>query len=179
MSDNSTRPDAFADFEYYKYDPSMVAAVIFIALFSITGFLHIYQMFSTRTWFFIPFVIGGLCEQLPSFISVARTTTLTWTDAVEIMGYAGRIASSQETPDWTLGPYIVQSLTLLIAPALFAASIYMTLGRIILLVDGERHSIIPKKWLTKLFVAGDVLSFLLQGAGESTNECSVQRNYLC
>lgn len=50
--------------------------------------------------------------------------------------------------------------------ALFAASIYIILGRIILLVDGERYSLVRQKWLTKLFVAGDVLSFLLQGAGE-------------
>jgi hypothetical protein len=86
---------------------------------------------------------------------------------VEFIGYIGRAASSQETPDWTLGPYIVQTLLLLIAPALFAASIYMTLGKIILLVDGEVHSIIRKRWLTKLFVTGDVLSFLMQGGGSS------------
>jgi hypothetical protein len=54
---------------------------------------------------------------------------------------------------------------ILVAPALFAASIYMELGRIILLTDGEQHSIIPKKWLTKIFVIGDVISFLLQAAG--------------
>jgi hypothetical protein len=59
----------------------------------------------------------------------------------------------------------VQSILLLVAPALFAASIYMTLGRIIMLVDGEAHSIIAKRWLTKLFVAGDVLSFLMQSSG--------------
>lgn len=54
---------------------------------------------------------------------------------------------------------------ILLAPALFAASIYMELGRIILLVDGEAHSIIKKKWLTKLFVSGDVLSFIFQAVG--------------
>lgn len=41
----------------------------------------------------------------------------------------------------------------------------MALGRIILLVDGEEHSLIPKRWLTKIFVCGDVISFLAQGAG--------------
>lgn len=41
----------------------------------------------------------------------------------------------------------------------------MELGRIILLTDGEQHSIIPKKWLTKIFVIGDVVSFCLQAAG--------------
>jgi hypothetical protein len=60
----------------------------------------------------------------------------------------------------------VQSLLLLLAPALFAASIYMVLGRIILLTDGEAHSLIRARWLTKLFVMGDVLSFLGQSAGK-------------
>jgi hypothetical protein len=59
----------------------------------------------------------------------------------------------------------MQSLLLLVAPALFAASIYIILGRIILLTDGEKHSLIPLKWLTKIFVLGDVFSFLLQGGG--------------
>ncbi|KAJ4364449.1 hypothetical protein N0V83_009043 [Neocucurbitaria cava] len=59
----------------------------------------------------------------------------------------------------------MQSLLILVAPALFAASIYIILGRIILLVDGERYSLIRQKWLTKTFVAGDVLSFMMQGTG--------------
>lgn len=41
----------------------------------------------------------------------------------------------------------------------------MELGRIILLTEGERHAVVKRRWLTKLFVAGDVVSFLLQGAG--------------
>jgi hypothetical protein len=59
----------------------------------------------------------------------------------------------------------MQSLLILIAPALFAASIYIILGRIILLVDGEEYSLVRRKWLTKVFVVGDVLSFMMQGAG--------------
>src|SRR6266536_4290911 len=60
-------------------------------------------------------------------------------------------------------PYVIQSVLLLVAPALFAASIYITLGRIIRCVKGEKHSIIRVNWLTKLFVIGDVLSFFVQG----------------
>lgn len=87
-------------------------------------------------------------------------------DKVEWIGYVGRAISHQETPNWTLGPYLVQTLLLLLAPALFAASIYMELSRIILLVDGESHALLKRNWLTKLFVCGDVLSFLLQMAGK-------------
>ncbi|KAL3487864.1 RTA-like protein [Aspergillus germanicus] len=41
----------------------------------------------------------------------------------------------------------------------------MLLGRIILALKAESHALLQKKWLTKVFVTGDVLSFLLQGAG--------------
>lgn len=65
-----------------------------------------------------------------------------------------------------MGPFIMQTVLLLVAPALFAASIYMQLGRIILLVHGEKQSIVPRRWLTKLFVIGDVVSFFAQAIGE-------------
>jgi hypothetical protein len=75
------------------------------------------------------------------------------------------MSSQEASGEWTLGPYIIQSLLLLLAPALFAASIYMILARIIRLTDGNSHSIIKLRWVTKVFVAGDVLSFLAQSAG--------------
>jgi hypothetical protein len=41
----------------------------------------------------------------------------------------------------------------------------MSLGRIIELVDGEKHAIIKRRWLTKIFVCGDVICFLLLAGG--------------
>jgi hypothetical protein len=41
----------------------------------------------------------------------------------------------------------------------------MILGRIILATDGERYSFIKKKWLTKIFVVSDVISFLILATG--------------
>lgn len=41
----------------------------------------------------------------------------------------------------------------------------MVLGRLIRLVDGEAHSPIRTKWLTPIFVTGDVISFLAQSGG--------------
>ncbi|PON22115.1 RTM1 [Trichoderma gamsii] len=85
---------------------------------------------------------------------------------VEFIGFAGRAASgAQKAGCWTLGPYITQSMFILIAPALFAASIYMILGRIIILVGGQEHSIIRPQWLTKIFVIGDVVCFFLLAGG--------------
>ncbi|KAL2864920.1 RTA1 domain-containing protein [Aspergillus lucknowensis] len=134
----------FEHWEAYLYDPSMAAAVIFIVLYGGATALHTYHLFQTKTWFFIPMVLGGYFE---------------------FIGYIGRAISASQTPDWTLGPYILQSVLLLVAPALFAASIYMYLGRVIILVRGEKFSIIRVGWMTKIFVAGDVLSFLMQASG--------------
>ena len=41
----------------------------------------------------------------------------------------------------------------------------MTLGRTIRSVNGDQYSIIPPRWLTRIFVTGDVVSFMIQGGG--------------
>jgi len=82
---------------------------------------------------------------------------------MEAIGYVGRILSHFNKE--ALGPYIMQTLLLLVAPACFAASIYMILGRLIRLVEAEKYSLVRIKWLTGVFVTGDVFSFLLQATG--------------
>ena len=83
---------------------------------------------------------------------------------VEVIGYIGRIAAYNSTDSVIV--YAIQNVFLLLGPALFAASIYMALGRIIRSVRAEKHSLVRIKWLTKTFVMGDVVSFLVQ-AGAS------------
>ncbi|KAH8707655.1 RTA1 like protein-domain-containing protein [Phaeosphaeriaceae sp. PMI808] len=126
----------------YRYHPSRTAAIIFLVIFGLTTITHFYQVCRRRTWYFVPLVIGGIFE---------------------VLGFFGRILSAKDL--WAIGPYIMQSLLLLVAPALFAASIYIILGRVILLTDGEKHSVLRRQWLTKVFVTGDVLSFIVQGGG--------------
>ncbi|KAI8942623.1 hypothetical protein NX059_000677 [Plenodomus lindquistii] len=53
----------------------------------------------------------------------------------------------------------------LLGPTFFAASIYMVLGRLIRLLEAEEHSMIRTTWLTKVFLLGDILSFLSQSGG--------------
>jgi hypothetical protein len=150
-------------FQFYHYNPSTAAAVIFVVLFAVVTLFHTFKVFQKRTWYFIPFLIGGYCKYcLP--LNNSECCILTF-ELVETIGYIGRVLSSRQSPDWTLTPYIIQSLLLLLGPALFAASIYMILARIIRLVDGEKHSIIKIKWLTAIFVTGDVLSFFVQSGG--------------
>ncbi|OJD34023.1 rta1 domain protein [Diplodia corticola] len=132
-------------YKLYNYSPNLPAAIVFVVAFALTTSFHIFQLIKHKTWYMIAFLIGGFFE---------------------IIGYVGRAASAaQDNGKWTVGPYVLQSLFLLVAPALFAASIYMILGRVILLTEGEGHAMIKRRWLTKLFVFGDVFSFLLQSSG--------------
>ncbi|KAE8152069.1 putative RTA1 domain protein [Aspergillus avenaceus] len=131
-------------YKFYHYDPSAGAGMAFAIMFGITTLFHIWQMTRARTWYMTAFVIGGIFEAI---------------------GYLCRFFSAQETPDWTMKPYIGQSLLLLLAPALFAASIYMILGRIIRMLNAGSVSLIRPSWLTKIFVTGDVLSFFVQSGG--------------
>ncbi|KAI9902528.1 hypothetical protein N3K66_001880 [Trichothecium roseum] len=128
----------------WDYIPSRPAAICFAALFFAGTVAISWQSIRTRTKFAIPFIIGGMFE---------------------VGGYAARAASQDMTDQ--LAPYIAQYMLILVAPGLFAASVYMILGRVILSVQGEAHSPVAPRGLTRTFVWGDVLSFLTQVAGGS------------
>ncbi|KAF2800356.1 RTA1-domain-containing protein [Melanomma pulvis-pyrius CBS 109.77] len=139
---NSTAPRTY---QLYQYSPSIAGAVIFVLLFLSTTTLHLYQMFKKRTWFLTPLVIGG---------------------CFEFIGYAARSKSASEaTGHNRLMPFVIQNTYILLAPALFAATIYMTLGRVINLIDGDEHAIISGQKLTRIFLLGDVFCFVMQSVG--------------
>jgi hypothetical protein len=46
----------------YQYTPSKSAAYAFIALFGLGTLGHFFYMFRLRAWYFIPFLIGGICK---------------------------------------------------------------------------------------------------------------------
>ncbi|CAM1511651.1 Fc.00g091640.m01.CDS01 [Cosmosporella sp. VM-42] len=124
----------------WHYLPSRAASIIFIIIFLAATSAVAWRMFKTKTWYCSVFVIGGLFE---------------------FIGYAARAAAYNKTGE--LMPFVIQNTFILLAPALFAASVYMVLGRIIRKVKGEAYSLVPVKWLTKVFVLGDVVSFMVQG----------------
>lgn len=111
----SSNENDVRDLKFYRYVPSLAAGLIATIVLGLLNAGHIYRMFRTRTWFCIPFVIGGIFETI---------------------GYIGRCVSHSDSE--ALTPYIIQSLPILLGPALYAATISMTLGRIILAVRGER-----------------------------------------
>ncbi|KAF9873058.1 RTM1 protein [Colletotrichum karsti] len=126
----------------WKYIPSLPVAVIFCIIFLLTAFAYAYKIWKTRAWFCIPMAIGGY---------------------MQFLGYALRAAAHNRTGK--LMPFVGSQNNILLAPVLFAASIYMTLGRIIINVNGEKFSIIRPSRLTKVFVTGDILALSIQGSG--------------
>jgi hypothetical protein len=82
---------------------------------------------------------------------------------VSTIGYVGRIISINNL---TSEPaFIAQSALIVLAPAFFAATVYMILGRVMAFVNAPQLSIVPHRRLTTIFVLGDVMSFLIQCSG--------------
>ncbi|KAI5790322.1 RTA1 like protein [Geopyxis carbonaria] len=142
MSNTTDTTSAHGNFVFYHYTPTLIGAGIFAALFLLSSLVHLVQLARTRTWYFIPLLIGGIMEGI---------------------GYVGRALSHHDP--FALPPYLMQTLLLLVAPALFAASIYMVLARLMRATGGAEYSPVRLNWVTKLFVTGDVLSFLMQSSG--------------
>lgn len=74
-------------------------------------------------------------------------------------------------------PFALQVLLILLAPALYAASLYMVLGRLIRSLHAKHLSLIRVSWMTKIFVLGDVLSFASQAFGAQLQAHSSPRTY--
>lgn len=74
--------------------------------------------------------------------------------------------------------FVNQTSLILLAPALYAASIYMVLKRLILILDVDSYSLVRIRWLTRIFVGCDVLSFLAQGAGQYLHKLSAEFPFL-
>ncbi|PYH92807.1 RTA1-domain-containing protein [Aspergillus ellipticus CBS 707.79] len=130
--------------DFYPYTPSATAGYTFVVLFGIATFIHIILTIPFRAAYFIPLIIGGICEAF---------------------GYYGRAWSHHSRTD--IRPWALQEMLILCAPPLISATVYMVLGRMIRSLQAEHHSSIRTKRLTWVFVLNDVLCFCTQlgGAG--------------
>lgn len=66
MADTESTSEV-VDFELYRYEPSMILAVVFIVLFLTVTALHTYQLIRTKSWSLIPLVIGGHSKSASSY----------------------------------------------------------------------------------------------------------------
>ncbi|ORY52832.1 RTA1 like protein-domain-containing protein [Leucosporidium creatinivorum] len=135
------------DWRYYKYDVNRPLAIAAVVVFFVAFLGHVGFMARYRSWYMWPFTVGALGEA---------------------MGYVFRRMSADHPTGRKAGLlwYILQSLFIILAPALMAASHYMCFGRIITYV-GEQYSPVRASRVTAIFVTFDVISFVVQGAGGS------------
>ncbi|KAL4760369.1 RTA1 domain-containing protein [Aspergillus foveolatus] len=130
------------DYYLWEYIPSLPASIIFMLLFLAATLFHCWKAWKARARFCIPFCIGGIFE---------------------VIGFGTRAACTDNTGK--LMPYTIQSVFILLGPVLYAASVYMVLARLIRSVGAEKYSLIRITRVTKTFVTGDIVSFLVQGSG--------------
>ncbi|KAJ8091881.1 hypothetical protein AAF712_013554 [Marasmius tenuissimus] len=134
--------DPFSGFHLYGYIPTLGACVMFVLLFGASLVLHCYQTIKSRQWFLASTV-------LPAGV-------------LEIVGWAGRLASSRDVTPRT--PYIIQSTALVLAPTFLLAAHFIVFGRIVTLL-GTEYSRLRPKFYTIIFLGGDIISLLTQGTG--------------
>ncbi|KAM0342547.1 hypothetical protein ACHAPU_009398 [Fusarium lateritium] len=118
---------------FFEYRPNKPAAISFVVLFSGATLAHLVFLTIFRAWFFIPFILGGICE---------------------IFGYLGR-AQAHDDPAVT-GPFILQNVLLLAGTPFLAATIYMSLRRVATALDSQHLSFVSLRWMTKLYVLIDI-----------------------
>ncbi|KAH8148533.1 uncharacterized protein LAJ45_07244 [Morchella importuna] len=131
---------------YYDYNPSRTLAIIATALYATTCTLHILQVARYRAWYFSVIIVAGL---------------------METFGYATRVLSQADV--FSRGLFIAQFSLVVLAPVLIAAASYILFGRLLeTVLPGGRNARslgVPARWVTWIFLTGDITSFVLQGIG--------------
>ncbi|EEU40456.1 uncharacterized protein NECHADRAFT_66702 [Fusarium vanettenii 77-13-4] len=130
----------------WMYNPSFALAIIGTIVYSIIFLVISYlTLIKYRAWFFIVVVIGS---------------------AIEVAAYVLRAYSAKNQSE--IGPFVNTLTFTVLAPVFIAAGNYLLISRLILAVlPPSRHRIlkIPGRRLTPIFVACDVVAFLVQGSG--------------
>ncbi|KAI2619656.1 RTA1-domain-containing protein [Hypoxylon sp. NC1633] len=131
------------DHSFYGYRIDLAANAAFLALFSLSllAFFAVFIFTRRGGTFFIAMALGLISE---------------------IIGYAGRLMSWRN--QWSENGFLIQICCLTLAPAFFAAGIYLCIRRIVF-AFGPENSRIPPKFYTRIFIPCDIVSLILQAAG--------------
>ncbi|KAF7595520.1 hypothetical protein BBP40_005856 [Aspergillus hancockii] len=126
----------------FGYEPSLIAGIVFSALFAVIFVWHVAQTFWHRNLFLgITFSLGAFGE---------------------LGGWVGR-AIANKCPYSV--PLLEEQLVLLIlAPTFTTAGIYCVLSMMVPIVGRDKSPLSPRTYLI-IFIGADVLSLILQGIG--------------
>ncbi|RAL13911.1 RTA1 domain-containing protein [Aspergillus homomorphus CBS 101889] len=127
---------------YVYYIPSLAGNAFYLAFFAVLLAAQVVLAIRYRTWGYFAGLFGGL--------------------VLEIIGYAGRL--QLHSNPFRFNSYLEYLICLTIGPAFLSASIYICLGRIVI-IYGESISRLRPKTYTIVFVTCDLISLILQAAG--------------
>ena len=161
-------------FNLYFYPPSTAAAILFTVLYGITAFAHNYMLVfypslhhrKTSSSSSRPRPCSRHHYTIPTAIAAALSTA----------GYANRIASIKQPT--IIGLYATSASLIVIAPIFVCATVYLLFARLIVrclpttstktkLANPQVFFGITPRWMGRVFITLDVLSFMTQGAGTS------------
>ncbi|KFA63862.1 hypothetical protein S40285_04477 [Stachybotrys chlorohalonatus IBT 40285] len=139
-----------------RYQPSVPANALFIAIFGLALVAHAVQGVWFRTWGFMASMLCGC--------------------VLEIAGYVGRLIIHDNPFDFN--GFIMQIVCITIAPVFFSAAIYVLLSQVIKKVDPSISRFRPNLFYW-IFIPVDIVSLVLQAAGGAlsclaTTESAVQ-----
>ncbi|TQW00040.1 hypothetical protein V2A60_005451 [Cordyceps javanica] len=130
------------EWSMFGYRPSLVANVLFLALFAVIGLVHAYFGIRWRSWGFMTGMLLGCTG--------------------EILGYVGRIMLWNNP--FSYYGFMIQIICLTTAPVFFTASIYVTLSKTIIYYAPDLSRFRPQLFYW-VFIPFDVVCLILQAIG--------------
>jgi len=141
MSSSNSTDTSQQDLQY-NYVPTEWVAITFLVLFSLTTFAHTLQAIRYRLWWIFPSAV--FCGLL------------------ELAGWSSRLWSSQNP--YLDKPFLIQAVTLVVAPTPLVAANFILLGRIIRRLGPQYSRLTPRRY-TIIFISCDIISLVVQGMG--------------
>lgn len=144
----------------YPYSPSTILAIAFSILFALLIPYHFYHVIHK------PYVTKSVTQKHKYTIPLLIACTLC------TLGYALRIvSSSSDAARASVTLYAASQIGIIVAPIFVCATLYLQVTHLIRLClpDGSGRSFlgISPRWLGRVFIGSDVLSFLCQGVGSA------------
>ncbi|KAI0348094.1 RTA1-domain-containing protein [Trametopsis cervina] len=136
----------------YHYIPTEWVCAIFVALYSISGILHLGQAIYTRLWFMIPTAVLACIG--------------------EILGWSARLWSAKNPT--LVNPFLMQISTTIIAPTPLVAANFVILGELISRF-GAQYSRLNAVWYTIVFCSCDVIALVIQAVGGAGASAAVHQ----
>jgi hypothetical protein len=125
---NCTLDLCSVEYSVFQYVPSLAANSIFIALFVISGSIHLYQGIRSKQWFYMTAAIIGCITEVIGYIG----RILLHTNPFDFNDFLIQVSKFQYRRSLVTRKVLNLLLVCLtIAPAFFSASIYVTITKML------------------------------------------------